>query len=239
MIDRHARNELIAATEAFLNEEIWAFEYDERKSAIGYRTQDETVRYAADVLWYFYDDTKDHPADLSRPAWNYIQRILLLLHADAELVKGPARLVRHRGQIAAILALVVLAGDAAMLGWGPQLYVLLPLAAAVSMAIARIYREPPPPKFEAEIYPFATFGELWQVARATPSFRKAPFRRTMQARPVHGWLTYFAMALQWYFVWIVFSPCVLIWQSLPKRERRSWVKLLLSSDEQRLESGRA
>ena len=83
MIDRSARDQVISAFEAYLDDQITAFEFDERLQEIesGDRTVNEVIRAA----WFHYDDCTDHKVHLSKPEWDYFQRLLLILASDAEL----------------------------------------------------------------------------------------------------------------------------------------------------------
>ena len=41
--------------------------------------------YVVDALWCHYDDCTDHKVVLSKPAWDYFHRLMLLVKSDAEV----------------------------------------------------------------------------------------------------------------------------------------------------------
>src|SRR5438067_2522649 len=84
MLDRPARDKLIGAISEYLNETITAFTFDERITEIA-GTKDKTVRYVIDLLWFHYDDCKDHKVVLTEQEWNYFQRLILLLQSDSDV----------------------------------------------------------------------------------------------------------------------------------------------------------
>jgi hypothetical protein len=89
MIDRAARDKVIATFEAYLDDRITAFEFDDRLQDID--SEDRTVNEVVHAAWFHYDDCKDHKVHLSKPEWDYFQRLLLILRSDAELSSSEKR----------------------------------------------------------------------------------------------------------------------------------------------------
>jgi hypothetical protein len=89
MIDCAARNEVIAAFEAYLDDTITAFEFDDRLQEID--SEDRTVNEVVRAAWFHYDDCVDHKVHLSKQEWDYFQRLLLILRSDAELSSSEMR----------------------------------------------------------------------------------------------------------------------------------------------------
>ena len=115
MIDRTARNQVTSAFEAFLDDRITAFEFDDRLQEI--ESEDRTVNEIIRAAWFHYDDCKDHKVCLSKAEWDYFQRLLLILGSDAEFTSSPARRWSWDHGVA-WLALVAFVGIASVAGWG-------------------------------------------------------------------------------------------------------------------------
>ena len=58
MVDRAARDKVISAFEAYLDDQITAFEFDDRLQEIA--SEDLTVNEVIHAAWFHYDDCKDH-----------------------------------------------------------------------------------------------------------------------------------------------------------------------------------
>ncbi len=85
MIDRDARNAVVAALEDYQLERITAFEFDERIFDVADKSLDQTVRECVDALCGFYDDCTDHRVVAEKYEWDIWERLRLLLLSDAEL----------------------------------------------------------------------------------------------------------------------------------------------------------
>jgi len=57
----------------------------------------------ADVLWFHYDDLKDHKVIAAKAEWDYFNRLLLLLESDAELEEIKSGHKWHACQAIAVL----------------------------------------------------------------------------------------------------------------------------------------
>ncbi len=101
-VDRPARDAMIAAMNAYMNEEIGTFEFDDRLDAI--QTKDAAVNDAISIVWYYYDDCTDHPICVNHDTWNLFWRMILLLRSDVEMIQTRQK----RWSITQILAGVVL-----------------------------------------------------------------------------------------------------------------------------------
>lgn len=88
---REDRDELIAILNRYLDEEISAFEFDEQLADLDERTEDETVCSAITSLCFFYDDITDHKVVAGKEAWDFFQRLLLLLKSDFVLEEQSRR----------------------------------------------------------------------------------------------------------------------------------------------------
>ena len=115
MIDRTAREKVIEAIDRFLNDQTDNFEFDEQIWNID--SEDDTVAYAVQVLWFHYDDCTIHKAVLNKTEWDFIQRIKLLLMSDAEVSETSESRWSwdHALACVAFAAFVILA---LVVGWG-------------------------------------------------------------------------------------------------------------------------
>ena len=65
-------------------ERIGALELGDELHIIAHATQDSTVKFVNRVMWFHYDDCKDHKIVASKQEWDYFNRLLLLLESEAE-----------------------------------------------------------------------------------------------------------------------------------------------------------
>jgi hypothetical protein len=225
MVDRTARDRLAQAIEAFLADDIGALELDDRINEIAGETEDETVHEVVDLLWYHYDDIKDHKVVLDRVEWDYFQRLLLLLRSDASLI-----IERHRAWRARqVLALAVLVVGGFLFGFGWELL----LIAIVLGAVSRVARycaasggEDDDHEF-ARLTPYASISELLAVRRSVPAFRKERYPEAMKWRRIRGPLATAFLWVQAGAMWIMLSPFILpldfLFQALPQSKIKSRV----------------
>ncbi len=82
MVDRNTRDTVLAAMDDYLSGRIRSFEFDERLHKV--ESRDTTVNQLIFTLWSCYDDIIDHPVRLTREGWDYLQRVRLVLHSNAE-----------------------------------------------------------------------------------------------------------------------------------------------------------
>ena len=219
MIDREARDRVAERFEKYLGDELTAFEFDERLQRI--ESKDRTVHEAIRAAWFHYDDCEDHLVMLSKPEWDYFQRLLLILRSDAEFAPEVSRKWSwdHAIAWAAFAGFVVVAF---VMGWGWRLFAWAVPFGVVSMWIGlhrrrRYFR---PGSRQAACWPFGSFSQIRSLRRQVPGFVKRAYRKEIGGRAVRsrggkclGW-----MLLHLY--WIVFGPVVLLFQGFPTRFRQ-------------------
>ncbi len=220
ILDRQDRDEVVAAVESYLAEEITAFQLDDRLDKVRFGSKDPTARHIAKQLWYHYDDCKNHKVVLTRAQWDFVQRLLLLLKSDAHM-----RIVTHRiwswRQLIAALALAGFIAIAVELGWGRHLFVYAVPFGPVSIALAWVRKDRLNSADQATYERLAPFESLPQVARlrrAVAGFRKRRYPPQLSGRTVRSPGMRWALDFQQYAVWIVFSPVALLFQSLPDHD---------------------
>ena len=87
MVDRDNRDKLIIEIKNFLNEKIDSFEFDENIFEIQANTEDKTINYVVKVLWHYYDDLKAHKVAIEKERWDIIQRFVLILKSNQEIIE--------------------------------------------------------------------------------------------------------------------------------------------------------
>lgn len=214
MIDRAARDEVITVFESYLDDQITAFEFDDRLHDVD--SEDWTVNEIILEAWFHYDDGKDHKVNLSKPEWDYIQRLLLILRSDAEL-SASAEKRWSWDHALAWLALAGFVGIALIAGWGWHLYLWAIPFGIISVLISdyRRRREPVPKANEIACEPFASFSQIRQFRQHLPGFVKQRYRREIGQRTIRGEAE---ESFSWAFFhcyWILFGPVVLLFQGFP------------------------
>jgi len=245
MIDRQARQKLADIIRSYLNEEITAHPFVHAINELEEQTKDMTVCQVVRLLWYFYDDYKDHKVVATKESWDCLQRILLLLESDGEL--GITR-VRHWSprQPFAGCALAVFAFIAFRGGWGHYLAMSV-LFGIVSMLLSawRLMPDFPLSRKEIPLYPFASRSELLSVRRRVASFSKTPYPAArLQSREIREP----GEKLPWWVPsglcgkvllathWLLFAPVVLLFQAMPDTEEK--MRVILSEQDAPAEAKR-
>lgn len=214
MIDRTARNQAISAFEAYLDDQISSFEFDDRLQEI--ESEDRTVKQVISAAWFHYDDCKDHKVHFSKPQWDYFQRLLLILGSDVELSSAHSRRWSW-DHLIAWLALAVFVGIAIVVGWGWHLILCAVPFGIVSILIS-IYRRRREPEIEAyhvACAPFESLSQIRWLRRQLPGFRKRKYRIEVGGRRIRSeGVESFNQAF-FYCYWLVCSPLVLLIQGFP------------------------
>jgi len=221
IVDRKRRDELATVVRRFLDEDITAFDFDEQLDDFR-DSPDSAVRFVAHAVWYHYDDCDDHLVTLSKPEWDYFQRLLLLLESDG----GVQTTTSRRWSISQVVAFIALLGFAWVgfhLGWGSQLLVAAIPFGIVSMGISwfrRTTAEVGP--YDPIIFPFATFSDLKSTYEAD-TFKKSRYPRHIQSRRIRSPIMNAVYQFQFYVMWSVLSPIALLFQMLPAMETQTRV----------------
>lgn len=225
MIDSLARRQIRTAVDDFLDSRITSSTFDERLFAI--ETDDATAREVVSLLWYTYDDIKEHGAEhWEKPTWDFVQRLMLLLDAGAELVATKGARTWRWSQAAAVAGLFLMAGLYGLV-FHHWLFPVL-IGGVVSMAIAwwrerqergAVDQDP------TNATPFASPAEIRRILRQMPGWakRRHPGGRAPRLRsPVVEW----AYGLNVRFLWCLVSPVALLLQALPSRQRSTRVVVI-------------
>ena len=230
MIDRAARDKMVAAIEAYLNDEIMAFDFDDALVDIACKTTDDAVKDMQYVLWFFYDDLKDHKIVASKEAWNLMCRIILFLRSNAEIETKCVRQwsstqMTTFGLIFLIAFLVWTVGASwtlliawigtGMLTWEIDRRIRAPLRKASHDLPNNI-----------EVFPFDSVPSIFRAAESVPDFHKRPFPPELAKRRIRTGLSGFLfntemhlprpILLTFGFIgWTIVLPFVLLGQLFP------------------------
>ena len=68
----------------YMAERITAFELDDALDRLARGSQDRTLNFVRTLMWFHYDDLKNHKVHATKQEWDYFNRFLLLLESEAE-----------------------------------------------------------------------------------------------------------------------------------------------------------
>lgn len=218
MIDRKARDETATLIRSYMNEEITAFEFDERLCEAGKDSKDHTVQSVVLLLWFYYDDCKDHKIVASKEEWDQLNRLILLLQSDGELETINRRRVWHPLQGVAAALLIAFIGIAIRVGWGEHLLAYALPFGPPSMVLAWLNGRRSRKSIraaEVALMPFPSFASLRAVRRRVGRFARRAYPRAIENRRIRGRVEKTLTLLPSKILWCMFSPVVLFIQTLP------------------------
>jgi hypothetical protein len=208
------------AIRAFMDERSTAFEFDDALTEIANGTSDSTVRAVSRLLWFHYDDCKDHKIVSTKVVWDYFSRLLLLLESDATLETTKHGWKWSHTQWIAGLLLILYLVAAWKAGFDEFLFILAIPFGFFSMFLAWIRSRDDrkvPSADEIALMPFPSFRSLSATRRRVPGFVKRRYPKEIGLRRIREpWME----TLTWAWsgiVWCMFSPIALAFQALPKR----------------------
>ena len=172
-VDRKSRDALVTAINRYLDGESTAFQFDDE--IFGITSDDPTVSHVKGVLWCFYDDCKDHKVRLSKDAWDYFQRLSLVLQSDGQIEVSTRRQWDYTNTVA-IAALAFFLCVASRLGLGIHLLALGIPFGVVSIIISYSRNQTAAERSnrrDASLPPFSSLSELMTLRRRASSFRSA------------------------------------------------------------------
>lgn len=222
-LNRNDRQQVAELIRRYLNGDMTAFDFDD--AIWNYRdSDDKTVGYVVDQVWYFYDDCDDHLVALDKPAWNYHQRMLLLLESNFTVESTTSRRWSWT-QLVAATALLGFVATAQHFGWGKQLLIFGMPFGTVSIAISR-YRQPTQNDgpYADIVRPFASIADLQHAYESAATFKKRCCPTATQQRHIRSPAMSVFWSLYYLFGWMVCAPVPLAWQLLPIKESRTVAK---------------
>ncbi|MEN9361848.1 MAG: hypothetical protein RL095_3383 [Verrucomicrobiota bacterium] len=222
MVDTAARSALAEAIRGYLQEDLTAFQLDDALDKIQNSTRDETVLLVAKILWFSYDDLKDHSILADKQSWDSFHRLLLLLESGCEVQWSPSKWDWGWPQCLALLFLGIYLAIAVPSGWGNHLLILgLPFGLAI-WAVSwtqRVQGTKDAVEAAAHISPFTSWAELRQARRRVPHFFKPLMSEVISRRRIRHPFTEKIMTLSVFVMLSIFSPLVFLIQSLPQKRK--------------------
>jgi hypothetical protein len=216
MVDRNNRDRLIINIQNFMNDKINSFEFDENIFEVQTNSEDKTIKYVVDALWHYYDDIKDHKVTIYKEGWDFIQRLILILTSDKEIIEKKERKYTIR-QVLSLVLFTIFILSYFYIGYSLQLLYISIGLGIFSMALSW-WKE----KSEInnlikwELYPFSNIPELLTLKREQKSFQKQHYNQKLEQRNIRSDFIYIFLLIQSKLAWLVFSPFVLLYQSLPE-----------------------
>lgn len=217
-VNRTDRDALVQLIQRYLAEEITAFEFDEQLSELGGRTTDATVKWGTGWLWGGYDDCKDHKVVATKQEWDAVQRLLLVLHSNGTVKESTRREWTPR-QVVAALGLIAFLCVVWQTGFGNHLILAaLPLG-IVSMLLHRWQERrdiSDSTEKQGRLVPFGSVSEMIGFRRQAHGFWKAKYPARLRGRLIRSHSAEAVLRFQAHVMWLIFSPIVLLIQSLPE-----------------------
>ena len=215
-IDRIARDKLIDLINSYLSEQITAFSLDERLEPFR-DSEDSAVRFVSRAMWYHYDDCDDHLVVATKPQWNFLQRLLLLLASNSTVIEQHHWQWSWTQPIAAILLFGCLY-ITYLTGWGWHLLVFFVPFGLASIVLSlfrfpRIERRP----YDTIVSPFATVQELHSAYKGAIGFKKRQCPEHIASRLIRSPTMSRFYFLKSLVIWAVYAPFPLFAQCFPIR----------------------
>ena len=184
MVDRTARNHVLASIDAYLHGHIRSHDFDRRLQDDVPKTRDRTVLLATTPLWTLYDDFIDHSVNLSKPQWDFVQRLRLVLMSNAELESRRRWTPR---QPLALLGLLSIAIAAWRTGFDRNFWLIDMTIGAVTVASLYLPRVSPGKyRDEARLAPFSSVREILTLRRQVSEFHKHRYPSRPAPEPLRG-----------------------------------------------------
>ncbi|MCE5217615.1 hypothetical protein LLH03_11380 [bacterium] len=218
MVDRRARDELVAVIERYLNDEILAFEFADATEKAAKGSEDRSVWEVVFWLWFTYDDLTNHKVIASKSLWDWFQRLLLLLKSDGEIVLTRRREWTRR-QAWAACGVVAFVASTFATGFTSLLLLPCALLGCLALVLNRWQRRDEKARTgDSEIlFPFASVGEMLAVRRSVSGFRKCRYPSRLEKRRLRGDFLDLGLVIRTFPLILVFSPLVLLLQSFPEK----------------------
>jgi len=91
MVDRDARDRIGSALENYTNDLFTNDELDDIIWDTYHSTQDSIARESVRAIWCMYDEVRTHKVEATKEAWDYLERLRLLLASDVDSISNSGR----------------------------------------------------------------------------------------------------------------------------------------------------
>ena len=219
MVIKKDRDFLISIINDYIEQKINSRKFEDTIESIN--SKDSAVNFAVKELWYFYDDFAKHYASLDKYAWNYIQRILLLLKSD-NCIEIKHRYKFTKANLSALLALIIyiLIFLIFYKSYEPfTVYFLLNLFAMPVSLLISYYNQKL--NFDKNIYlyfPFNNYKELSKVRRKVQDFKKKKYKNCNN--PIRSKFEETSLNFLHKLLWFKLAPFALAFQAFPYKDEK-------------------
>lgn len=182
-----------------------------------FRQIDPAIDLVRDFFWVD-EDFSLKPSQLSRPGWNYLQRLLLLLDSDCPFLEEKS-VRRSWTQTVAVLSLIGFLIVVAKFGWGMHLMAFAMPFGLVSFVLWAIRRKliPEPSLVDPIVEPFKSIADLEHAYLNCKSFRKQKYPTWIaelnKHSKSHNWDD--IMMVPTFLIFLVAGPLFLLFQMFP------------------------
>lgn len=222
MVIHKDRNTLISIINDYLHEKISAFQFDDQLSDLE-NSRDATVVLLREDLWCYYDDCKDHKIVASKELWDYLQRILLLLHTDIEIKVIKTR-QWHYTQLVAAFFFALSASVFIFIGNVTLAIFFCALLWPFSYLISRCRCDEANKKCEDATwdfcFPYENIRQLLACRRKVPLFKKESYPQRLSQRMIRSRILEIGYWIPMFFIWACFCPLALLYQAIPPVRHR-------------------
>lgn len=214
MVDRDSRDRLAALIRQYLDDELTAFDFD--NALLDFPdTDDTTVQFVIETVWYYYDDCKDHPVVLSKPQWDYFQRLLLLLESNSTVIVKKTHLWSFVQPVAAILLLACL-----LIVWqtGIENHLLIffiPFGLGSILLSLHHHPEAKVGPFHEIVTPFQSINDL-RIAYESANFVKRRYPSQLESRQIRSPAMDMLIGVQNVVLCLIIAPIPLLMQCFPQ-----------------------
>lgn len=227
MRNSEERAALAGLIQEYLDEQIKSFEFDERLWEF-HDSPDPIVHHVAGACLGFFDDSHDHLIAVDKADWDCLQRLLLLLKSNC--------ILRHRRtwvwswtQLPAFGAAITFVIAATQIEWGFGLLVLAIPFGVISfvLTLARPVKANDASPLFGVMEPFENFSDLAEAYRGS-GFQKSRFPLHLMKRRIRSPVADLFLLVQHIAIWLIFSPIILVFQSLPAPSSRTTAQSVVS-----------
>ncbi|QDU07526.1 hypothetical protein [Gimesia aquarii] len=210
IVERDARNQLAVLIRRYLDDQLMSFDFDDALKDFP-DTDDTTVKFVIETVWYFYDDCKDHSVVLTKPEWDYFQRLVLLLESNSTVIVKKTRLWSFAKPVAAILLLVCLL-IVWLTGIGDHLLIFFIPFGIGSILLSFFHRpEAKENPFHEAVTPFQSISDL-SIAYESTNFVKRQYPSDLESRRIRSFDFRMPVWMSYVILCLFFAPLLLLIQ---------------------------
>lgn len=226
MIDRGARDQMAEAIRSYLDGGLTSFQLDDTLGEIADNTEDKTVHCVETVLWFHYDDVKEHKIVATKEQWDFFQRIILLLKSDSEYTLDKIKLHWRWWNLVGLFLSAGFIVTCAKFGIGFEWklwLIALPFTIFGYIfkyieCILRKQSRNADELYNSALYPFPSFGVLRSIRLSIPHFCKKQYPAFLRNKHIRSHSLQFLFKIFSASMLVVLEPLILIALMVPENE---------------------